>query len=161
MVEAGNRNKKSDAMILIGVLIIFGLVFGGFGAYKYNIGKESSTWPSETCKITYSNIDSKHVDSKTEYKANVKYSFTIDGKEYKGDQVTSSDVYFKTMSNARELLDKYPIGSEVSVYYDPADPDRAVLETGIKKNVYLLIGGGVVCFLLAIAILVSSLKKKT
>lgn len=160
MVIEGNRNKKSDAMILIGVLIIFGLVFGGFGVYKYNIGKQSSDWPSETGKITYSHMNSKQVDGKTEYQASVKYSYTVDGTEYKGDQVTSSDVYFKSMLSANEVVDRYPTGSEVSVHYNPDKPNTAVLETGIKKNVYLLIGGGLVCFLLAIAILVSSLKKK-
>jgi hypothetical protein len=43
----------------------------------------------------------------------------------------------------RELLDKYPAGTEVTVYYDPANPDSAVIERRFDTwlSVFAGIGG--------------------
>ncbi|MCK4538713.1 MAG: DUF3592 domain-containing protein [Candidatus Krumholzibacteria bacterium] len=158
--EAVPKNAKGNAAILIIALVIFGLVFGGFGLRRYNIGKESGNWPTVKGKVTYTHADSRRVNSKQEYQATVKYTYTVDGKSYTGKRITASDVYQKSLSGANDIIDKYPVGGEVSVYYDPADPGTALLDAGMKKNVYLMLGGGLACFFLAGAIIASELKKK-
>ena len=154
------KNTKGNAAILIIALLVFGLVFGGFGLRRYNIGKESGSWPTVKGKVTYSHVDSRRVKNNQEYMASVKYSYSVDGKSYTGSRVTASDVYQKTLGRANDIIKMYPVGGEVSVYYDPADSGTCLLETGIKKNVYLMLGGGLACFFFAGAIIVSELKKK-
>ncbi len=38
----------------------------------------------------------------------------------------------------REIIHKYRPGLEVIVYYDPANPKRAVLEKGVSVEIYIL-----------------------
>ncbi|MBN2040070.1 MAG: hypothetical protein JW864_08525 [Spirochaetes bacterium] len=45
-------------------------------------------------------------------------------------------------------------------YYDPANPDNSVLETGMEKNVYVMLGAAVFCLFLAVVIAVSEIKRK-
>ncbi len=59
------------------------------------------------------------------------YEYEVDDKVYKSDRVNygftgSSDEAFAT-----EYIEKYPIGKTVKVYYDPKNPQKAVLEPEI------------------------------
>ena len=158
--DAVPKSKKSSPVFMIIVLLVFGLIIGGVGLYRYNLGKKSAAWPAVKGKMTYARAVPATVNKKQEYRLSVKYRYTVDGKSYTGERVTASDNYQKTRSLANDVLKKYPVGGEVSVYYNPADPRSSVLKTGINKNVSLPLGIAVVCFLLAVAIIVSELKKK-
>ena len=158
--KSASKNTKGNAAIMIVVLVVFGLVLGGFGLYRYNMGKESTHWPFVKGKITYSHAQAHKKKTGHEYLPSVKYTYTVNGRSYTGRRITASDEYQKTLSGAKDILKKYPVGGEVSVYYDPADADTSLLEVGIKKNVYILLGGAVPCILFAAAIVVSVVKKK-
>ncbi len=159
MENANSRNVKSNAMIMIVVLLVFGLVLGGFGLYRYNTGRESASWPSVKGKITYAHARPKKVKTGHEYLPSVKYTYTVNGRSYTGTRITASDLYQKTLGGAKDILRKYPVGGEVSIYYNPADQGNSLLEIGIVKNVYVLLGGALTCFLLAIAIIMSAIRK--
>jgi Protein of unknown function (DUF3592) len=153
--------QKGNPVIMFAVLVVFGLVLGGIGIYRYNLGKRSVSWPAATGVITASRAQpTKTENNRNEYRLSVGYTYAVDGKTYSGTRITASDVYEKTRNAAEEALKKYPIGGEVSVYYDPDDPGSSLLETGMKKNVYALLGGSAFCFLLAAAIVVSEVKKR-
>ena len=158
--DATQKNKKSNPVFMIVILLTFGLIFGGVGLYRYNLGKKSVTWPAVKGKMTHARAVPTTVNKQQEYQLSVKYRYTVDGKSYTGERVTVSDNYQKTRSLANEVLKKYPVGGEVSVYYNPANPGSSVLKTGMNKNVSLPLGIAVVCFLLATAIIVSEFKKK-
>ncbi len=154
-------NKKSDAVILVAVLIIFGLILGGFGLFRYSIGKKSANWPQVTGKITYSRAESRRVDDRTQYSPSVKYTYKVAGRQYAGNRISASDMYQKTLSGARDVLRKYPAGGEVSVFYNPDDPGVSVLKTGMPKNVFVLLFSAVACFGLAILITISAARQKS
>lgn len=156
---AAPENAKSNAGILIAVLLVFGLVLGGFGIYRYNIGKESSKWPSVQGKITYAHAQSRRVKKQNQYIPSIKYTYNVKGKTYTGTRITASDEYQKTLSGAKDILKKYPVSEAVSVYYNPREPGTSLLEAGLAKNVFVLIVAAVACFFLAIAIFVSAMKK--
>lgn len=158
--DAVPKSKKSSPVTMVVVLLVFGLIIGGVGLYRYNLGKKSAAWPAVKGKMTYARAVPTTVNKKQEYRLSVKYRYTVDGKFYIGERVTASDNYQKTRSSANDVLKKYPVGGEVSVYYNPANPGSSVLKTGVNKNVSLPLGIAAICFLLAVAIIVSELKKK-
>jgi hypothetical protein len=153
------KSDRENAVIIIVALLLFGLTLGGFGFYKYSMGKESMAWPSAKGKITYSHAAPHRGDSGQQFLPSVKYTYNVNGKAYTGRRITSSDVYQRNLGSAKDILKKYPIGGEVAVYYDPADPGTSLLEIGIRRNVYVLLGGAALCFFLAGAIAVSAKKK--
>jgi Protein of unknown function (DUF3592) len=72
----------------------------------------------------------------------VEYEYTVNGRKLRGSRITIGD---KTSGYELEsILDRYPVGTTVTVYYDPANPKNAVLERDLPKIVFV----GVGCLLL-------------
>lgn len=56
------------------------------------------------------------------------YSYTVNGASYSGKV---QNILGKTMGeNVRKqaFLDTYPVGKDLEVHYDPADPSKSLLE---------------------------------
>ncbi|MEM1166502.1 MAG: DUF3592 domain-containing protein [Planctomycetota bacterium] len=64
----------------------------------------------------------------------IAYSYEVDGITHQSEVVTKTFGYgtFKYEHQARRVVNRYPEGSVVDVYYDPSDPEEAVLERGVK-----------------------------
>ena len=78
------------------------------------------------------------------YRAKVEYQYTVEGTTYEGDRVSfAGRVSTNNEADALEVIATYREGSKVAVYYDPADPEEAVLEPGLTGMVFLfpVIGG--------------------
>jgi hypothetical protein len=56
------------------------------------------------------------------------YEYTVDGNSYASGLVDFGENIRPTKVSANALLNKYPEGANVPVYYDPADPQRAILQ---------------------------------
>lgn len=89
-------------------------------------------YPSVVGAVVYSRVQ-EHSDSDggTTYSPDVRYVYTVEGREYHGDryrygQMASSD------RNADRVVASLPVGREVPVFYNPADPADAVLKAGIE-----------------------------
>ena len=158
--ETASKSQGSNPAILIAALLIFGLVLGGFGMYRYNMGRESGSWPVVQGKITYARPEPRRVKSRTQYHPGVRYTYTVNGRSYTGNRITASEIYQKSRSGAEDILRKYPVGGQIPVHYNPADPGVSLLETGLPKNVLVLLGGAAACLFFAGAITVSVLKKR-
>jgi hypothetical protein len=129
------------AFVLIGLSFIGFLVptvgiFGGLGLFIKKRGEqaeqmlmEAQTWPTTSGEITKSRVQVAGGEYTT-VKHHIEYRFTVGAVEYTGNQVKAGD-QFQDRYNTNEsydLVDKYPVGTQVTVYYDPADPARSALE---------------------------------
>jgi hypothetical protein len=90
-----------------------------------------------------------------ETKAFIGYQYTVDGVEYSASRVNPIDTPFHQYQ--RSYTDRYPIGKEVVVYYNPRDPSDAVLEPGFVDVLkafdifsWILFGTGIYFVLTAI-----------
>jgi hypothetical protein len=63
----------------------------------------------------------------------VAYTFSVGGQEYRGERIALGEV---GASEIDEMLTKYPVGKDVTVFYDPANPKNCVLERGIPSYVF-------------------------
>lgn len=135
--------------ILFGLLIVIG------GALAINSGwkdlersQASESWPTAAGEITAAGVGTKLVRAAGQigprYEPEIVYTYTVGGDFYEGSIVWagSEGISFGERSFARELVDRYPVGRSVTVYYDPADPVSAVLEQGVDSTVYLVLGIG-------------------
>jgi hypothetical protein len=60
----------------------------------------------------------------------VSYTYTHDGREFRGEHVRSLELSMNWRSPAVNDIDRYPPGKLVTVYVNPDDPGSAVLEPG-------------------------------
>ena len=85
----------------------------------------SKSWPSTPGKMLKSNV----VEDSDGWAPRVRYCFTVRGRKYTHDRL-----YFHLstrMPNAKGAmvhLDPYPVGKQIDVYYNPRNPQEAVLD---------------------------------
>jgi hypothetical protein len=97
---------------------------------------ETREWPEVTGAVISSK--GQRIDhNKERYILEIEYEYAVDGKSYYSKRVSSSNKML-TLSEKDELLRQYKPQSEVSVYYDPANPKEAYLIKGLDKGILIL-----------------------
>jgi len=160
------REIKSKLMFLIVLimkisLFLFVMSFLVFGIYSIyhgvvvsRIADESLSWPDTEGVITDSYIHQyeKFDDDGTEtwYETVIRYTYRVNEKKYSGNSITllSRGPHTTHREKVEIFISDYPEGLPVKVYYDPVNPQRAILfkeKTG-KINVFTALG----CFLIII-----------
>lgn len=142
------------------------VMLGGMGLFALLIALASSREAARAkdWKSTWGRIESSGVEKfqtlsesggrqrwQTMQRAQVIYSYSVNGREYRGDKVAEG---WKTSATfgllARRAAAKFAQGQPVEVFYDPANPSRALLDRRVK-------GGGFV-YLIAFAFLTAAAK---
>ena len=106
--------------------------------YKLVKARQAAHWPSVEGEITKSKTGverEKHAHQGTTVKtvAALEYQYTVKGNVYHGTQIRAGDK-FGTVPGP-EILDRFPKGAKVPVYYNPAGPGESVLETRLPYSV--------------------------
>ena len=75
---------------------------------------------------------------RTQYRQRIQYSYQVAGIGYAGDRVAFGGRTSGTLASLESsMVKRYPAGSDVTVFYDPANPSQAVLERD-AKHVWIL-----------------------
>lgn len=76
-------------------------------------------------------------DDDHDYTAIVRYEYRVDGKLYTGDNLKPSwgRSYTGTPGPQQKIVDRYPPGLTLPVYYNPRNPEKAWLEKGTPAGV--------------------------
>jgi hypothetical protein len=91
--------------------------------------RAAQSWPTIEGKILTSKV-LQNSDSESEpgdYRASVTYSYTLNGKDYKGRRIGFL-TFASTQQKAAAVAARYLPGASVMVHYDPANPKDSVLE---------------------------------
>jgi hypothetical protein len=91
----------------------------------------SSGWPTTRGEVVSNRlVGQKFKEYDGDYYLNVdafiRYEYTVDGFSFSSLSINSINTPFYP----REVVVRYPVGTEVTVYYNPKDPSEAVLEPG-------------------------------
>ena len=126
------------------VLLAIGLISSLLLGRMIMLGRKSSSWPSTGGTILQSAIDSiQSVDddgtSSTTYGLRLQYAYNIGGQAYEGTRRTFTETRTSSHRQMQKLLDRFPQGGAVTVFYDPDDPGSCVLEPGVGTYMYLVL----------------------
>ncbi|MEK9201533.1 MAG: DUF3592 domain-containing protein [Patescibacteria group bacterium] len=105
----------------------------------------SKGWPSVDGVITVSEFTTNRDrdDGGTTYGASIAYDYTINGALYTGSNVHFGQYGTSDASYGRGIVNRYPIGTHVRVYYDSDNPSTSVLEPGAGWSSFMVAGIGV------------------
>lgn len=136
-----------DPAVVLVVAGVFGLVGGGFlflAMRTLSAARASGLWPSTPGKVTSSQLMVGGGRSKRWYKAQVVYLFSVNGRDYTSERVFFGDSRSNRSGKQQAVVDRYREGAEVEVFYNPQQPEQAVLErkTGATNTLYLILGTG-------------------
>jgi hypothetical protein len=101
--------------------------------------KSTENWDRTDGTITDSElVDCTSIgETDSTFKPKVEYSYALNGNEYKSKRIYFGS-HIMTSYNKRhcqKLVEKYPKGTKVIVYFDRANEKQSVLETGIKYQI--------------------------
>lgn len=153
----------------IGVVLgVTGLVVIGLGLRRMGQAARSRKWPTAPGSIHSSTTVSRTApplpqqDEDEEQAASrppqllhrpeVTYTYTVHGKSYTGTTLGVDQVEVSSERQAREHAARYVPGAPVTVYYDPENPSRALLEPGVHSTSWLFPAVGVVFLVVATAL---------
>lgn len=154
-----NRIKLSSDQTRV-VALIAGLVlivFTGYSAYK---STAAQSWPRTSGTITESRtsryMTSSSYSRRTRYKRRPKlrYKYHVGGKKYENGRITFTTLNLLNLqfgdvkTGFYKTLEQYPKGKSIVVYYNPENPQDAVVEPKLTMSFYglLLIAGGLTAF---------------
>ncbi len=120
--------------IFFGLFVLVGLAVAAYGLTVLCHARRSATWPGTPGVVTKSDVSR----GDQSYAAAVAYAYTVDGVPYRGADIGSGiELASTTEDHARRRVARYPVGTPVAVYYDPAAPATAVLEPGVLKTSFV------------------------
>ena len=115
------------------------VLFDGFIAYAFINQIRSVSYVSVPGHIISSEI-TKGSDSEggTTYGAKVVYEYEVAGRRHHSERVRFGQGSESSGRWAHATLKAFPAGAERPVYYDPVDPSRSVLQTGVQGQDWFL-----------------------
>lgn len=140
-VAGGERWAKGECVgsVLLGILELIGgaflllcaLVFLAWSGGAVTIARDSLAWPSSPARITASGVRSnRKANGLPGHRYLVSYEFKVGGKSFKSNLFAAGDFPYGSRAWAGKRAARYSTGSTVLAYYDPRDPEIAVLEPG-------------------------------
>ena len=146
------RQSSTAKWVVAGVgalMIVMGGVFGAVAADNYRDGEATKAWPSTTGQILTADVDEEvrrerrdngSYRERRTYTPRITYAYTIQGIEYTGHRIRTDDSG-GDRDKAFDTINEYPVGSTVDVFYDPENPDSAVLKQGADTVAVWVFGG--------------------
>ena len=156
---------------------IFGLIFALLICIAVSVGmyfwwsharaelKASKSWPSVQGEIVRSDIKKRQeYDSEKKryyymYSPDISYAYVVNSNQYHGHRITFGDMATKSRKRVVRILKDYPVGKKVTVYYDPARPDRSVLVKKMGGGGYVVLIVGLMFGLLGITLILNLIKR--
>lgn len=148
------RRKKSKfsvfwitvgAWMFVGIFLVFGL--GDLLDYR-----ESNTWIATQGEILNSTLmTSRNSDGDITYRPYVQYRYTVGDDFRVHDRLTFGDEFYdENRTDADKVISKYAIGTVIDVYYNPDDPNDAVIERELTGDMMVASGISLLALLIGI-----------
>lgn len=133
----------------VGLTLIFGAL-GGFALWMYfkdrRKAEATKQWMPVKGRIvdsyleTHEDFDEDHGTQRS-YAPHVEYEYEVNGTTYRSTTIQpGTRTFISSRGKAEAEVARYAPGSEVSVFYDPANPAEAVLQPGKASQAGLIIG---------------------
>ncbi|WP_455218809.1 DUF3592 domain-containing protein [Kaarinaea lacus] len=126
--------------IILGLFVITGILVSLWGLRVIVVARKTLQWPFVAGIIEESKVSSKSTEG-YDLLPYIKYSYSVEQQTFRQLMKFSGDVT-PTQEFAKSYIDKYPVGTSVQVYYNPADPERSTLEPGPGKGDWLILAIG-------------------
>jgi hypothetical protein len=120
-------------LIFVGIGVV--LLLGAALAYLFRqrtAAKQAASvaWPTVQGEVTRAWVHSfRDNNQNLQYMARVKFAYEVQGRRHESERIAwGGRASAATSGEAQTLVDRYPTGSPVAVYYNPQKPKEAVLE---------------------------------
>ncbi|MCY4321888.1 MAG: DUF3592 domain-containing protein [Bdellovibrionaceae bacterium] len=155
------KKMSPSHMFLASMALIF-LAGMLFKKTNYISALETKSWPKTIAVITQSEIQGRNTQSIHAYfEIYISYSYQVNRVNYEGNTLFKGgeNMSLKQEASARLIVNEFPVGKTVPVYYSPKNPQDSVLKKGLTKHnrIQLLLAS--LTMLIALYLLFAFFKK--
>jgi hypothetical protein len=123
----------------------------------------SAAWPSVAGTVVAAEVQTRRHGGglsggrqSAQHTPLIAYHYGVGDQGYQGTRIRYGLLVFNFKGGAEKVLAPYPVGAQVRVHYNPANPADSVLEAGamtgnLQFGVYAGIGTAILGLLLAVA----------
>ena len=115
---------------------ISGPISGFFLTRIFFEAKASADWPNVPGILTRAEVLRNELGR---FRADVTYSYKVTNEAFTGTRIRASDGEYDNRDGAVQAIRGLIPNQQVQVYYNPADPRRAVLRPGVGFQEYALL----------------------
>lgn len=157
--------------------LLFGALALGAGLFALTWGIQgvlaslaSKDWPTAEGTITQSELEKRRKKggaasnqrrNRFTYTPRVTYEFIVEGQTYTGTRLSFSDYATSNEDQMQQVLAPYPVGTQITVYYDPDKPTECSLQTGFGWTPVAVTGAGCILSFIGSIALAGSIKRKS
>ena len=137
------------------ILILAGILVTAYGANKVWLGYESRNWPQTPGIIRSADVEESYKTEKSGsgsnrykvYEAQLTYDYQVLGRAYTGDRISFGHGPTRQQHQVQSFVDRRPVGSGVTVFYQPDNAAQSVLlPGGLELRPWGFIAVGIVFF---------------
>lgn len=164
-----------EAVVIIGVAIAALFIIEGLrqiiSFVLFSIQwKKSREWHATSGKIIRANLQSVlvprggrkgyNIDGSVRlvkaYIPDIVYQYRANAESFQSKQIYIGQNFPAPLNFANDLVEKYPEGREVTVYYNPEKPNVAILERDRFKELFIYLARGIFSLLIGFLILIEA-----
>lgn len=130
--------------------------------------EKSQTWPSTPGKIIRSKVKAVRAPAygkkrgadggRTAFLPDILYSYRANGEDFESGQLFFAQDSYCTNKVASDRVDQYPEGSEVTVYYNPDEPEMALLDRNRDSEISSTLTSGAAFVVIGLVMVIAALK---
>jgi hypothetical protein len=154
-----SKNKEMgkgclSSIFSMGLFLLIGLGLSFWGWTILQNARASASWPIAEGRVTNSEVNhTTDAEGGDSYSPEITYTYAVNDTNHNNSTIKFGENSYSSRKKAEEILSNYPVGKNVTVYYDPEKPDRSVLEPGVSAGSFIVLGIGVFFILITLAIL--------
>jgi hypothetical protein len=137
LLDWNKRHALASALLVacpIVLLLLLGVAFVRWHDIKGTYFINSAALARTNGRITVADIFCRNNKAGLNYHYSIRYEFWVDGKRYESEQVTFSYTGTTDRTFAEGYTNKYPVGKNVTVFYEEGNPSFSVLEPEKKDD---------------------------
>lgn len=135
----------------MGIFLLVGLGLTYWGWNILQDARASESWPTADGVVIRSEVTrSTDAEGSDSYSPEITYAYTVNNEQLANKTIKFGENSYSNRRKAEEIANSYPVGRNVTVYYDPEKPDKSVLEPGVSAGSYIVIGIGVFFILITL-----------
>jgi hypothetical protein len=135
------------------ICAVFGIVSIVYGLYLRRKLGASANWSQSIGTIRSAEVGNNAAADSVEYEVLVSYEYVVNGTSFTGKRIEFGRRGYLKKRRAEEQLARYPVQSSVMVFFNPENPQDAVLELQASGSAtYFILG--VLAFGFAVTIFV-------
>jgi Protein of unknown function (DUF3592) len=134
-LEYWRQRDWAQRGVMIFILSVTAMMTLPFACWNLFEGYSSQHWPQVSGTITAAKIiTGRSGKGGVTYQPEISYQYTVGGAGYNAERISFPEPLFSSLDSAQTVLQLYPLGKTVSVFYSPWYPGHAALRPGISKQ---------------------------